>query len=177
MDLTYVMQDEVLLITTPEEAETQLLTKAYPVADLVLPVGQTGAVNADFDSLIELITSTVQPTAWDEVGGPGSIAAFDTNMSLVLSQTQEVHEEISDLLEQLRRLKAQQGDGAAGVLLRQIEEGADPFGDDEALDADLLKGLQETNRTFQGQQVDKLQKMYGEGMGGGMGGVGAGKAF
>jgi len=28
----------VLLITTPEEAETQLTTKVYPVADLVLPI-------------------------------------------------------------------------------------------------------------------------------------------
>lgn len=38
LDLTYVIQDEVLSITTPEEAESQLLTKVYPVADLVLPI-------------------------------------------------------------------------------------------------------------------------------------------
>ncbi len=38
MDLTYVIQDEVLKITTPEEAENELLTKVYPVADLVLPI-------------------------------------------------------------------------------------------------------------------------------------------
>jgi len=38
MDLTYVIRDEVLLITTPEEAESQLATKVYPVADLVLPI-------------------------------------------------------------------------------------------------------------------------------------------
>jgi len=38
LDLTYVIQDEVLLITTPEEAETKLTTKVYPVADLVLPI-------------------------------------------------------------------------------------------------------------------------------------------
>jgi len=64
-----------------------------------------GAAMADFDSLIELLTSTIQPTTWDEVGGPGSIAPFETNLSLVISQTQEVHEEIVDLLEQLRRLQ------------------------------------------------------------------------
>jgi len=64
-----------------------------------------GAAMADFDSLIDLITSTIQPTTWDEVGGPGSIAPFETNLSLVVSQTQEVHEEIVDLLEQLRRLQ------------------------------------------------------------------------
>jgi hypothetical protein len=38
LELTYVIQDEVLLITTPEEAETHLSTKVYPVADLVIPV-------------------------------------------------------------------------------------------------------------------------------------------
>jgi hypothetical protein len=36
--LTYVIRDEVLKITTPEEAENELLTKVYPVADLVLPI-------------------------------------------------------------------------------------------------------------------------------------------
>jgi len=69
------------------------------------PGGMGGGVMADFDSLIDLITSTVRPTTWDSVGGPGSIAPFETNLSIVVSQTQEVHEEIVDLLEQLRRLQ------------------------------------------------------------------------
>ena len=69
------------------------------------PGGLGGGAQADFDSLIDLITSTVKPTTWDDVGGPGSIAPFETNLSLVVSQTQEVHEEIVDLLEQLRRLQ------------------------------------------------------------------------
>ena len=38
LSLTYVIEDEVLLITTPEEAENRLSTKVYPVADLVIPV-------------------------------------------------------------------------------------------------------------------------------------------
>jgi general secretion pathway protein D len=69
------------------------------------PGGLGGGVIADFDSLIELITTTISPDSWDEVGGPGSISGFDTNLSLVVSQTQEVHEQIADLLEQLRRLQ------------------------------------------------------------------------
>ncbi|HEX5105152.1 MAG TPA: hypothetical protein VFV87_15135, partial [Pirellulaceae bacterium] len=39
LELTYVVRDEVLLITTPEEAESQLITKVYPVGDLVVPIG------------------------------------------------------------------------------------------------------------------------------------------
>ncbi len=69
------------------------------------PGGLGGAALADFDSLISLITSTIQPETWDDVGGPGSIAPFETNLSLVIRQTEEVHEEIADLLEQLRRMQ------------------------------------------------------------------------
>ena len=36
--LTYTIKDEVLLITTIEESGNQLITKVYPVADLVLPI-------------------------------------------------------------------------------------------------------------------------------------------
>jgi hypothetical protein len=39
-----------------------------------------GGAQADFDSLIDLITSTVAPTTWDTVGGPGSIAPFATGV-------------------------------------------------------------------------------------------------
>ena len=69
------------------------------------PGGMGGGAQADFDSLIDLITTTIAPQSWDDVGGPGSIKAFPTNLSLVVSQTQDVHEQIADLLEQLRRLQ------------------------------------------------------------------------
>lgn len=39
--------------------------------------GAGGQPVADFDSLIELITSTIAPNSWDEVGGPGSISGFE----------------------------------------------------------------------------------------------------
>jgi len=46
-----------------------------------VPIGGRGGGNqADFDSIIELITTTIQPTTWDEVGGPGSIAPFPTGV-------------------------------------------------------------------------------------------------
>jgi len=44
------------------------------------PGAQGGATQADFESLIDLITSTVKPTSWDTVGGPGSIAGFPTGI-------------------------------------------------------------------------------------------------
>jgi hypothetical protein len=35
-----------------------------------------GSMMADFDSLIELITTTLKPDSWDDVGGPGAIDEF-----------------------------------------------------------------------------------------------------
>jgi general secretion pathway protein D len=69
------------------------------------PAGAGGGTQADFDTLIELITATIEPDTWEEVGGPGAIDGFPGNLSLVVSQTQDVHERIIDLLEQLRRLQ------------------------------------------------------------------------
>ncbi len=39
-----------------------------------------GAAEPDFDSLIDLIKSTVKPTSWDDVGGAGSISPFPTGV-------------------------------------------------------------------------------------------------
>jgi hypothetical protein len=35
-----------------------------------------GGAMADFDSLIELITTTIKPDSWDDVGGPGAVDEF-----------------------------------------------------------------------------------------------------
>ncbi|WP_442506972.1 hypothetical protein SH528x_005850 [Novipirellula sp. SH528] len=42
LDLTYMIKDEVMQITTQEAAEENLVTKVYPVGDLVVPVMQLG---------------------------------------------------------------------------------------------------------------------------------------
>ncbi len=45
------------------------------------PIGaHGGAAMADFDTLIELITSTIAPDSWDEVGGAGAIESFPTGV-------------------------------------------------------------------------------------------------
>jgi len=48
------------------------------------PVGGTpsrgGAALADFDTLINLIESTVSPDSWDTVGGPGAVESFPTGV-------------------------------------------------------------------------------------------------
>jgi hypothetical protein len=108
LELTWTIQHEALQITTPEEAEARLETRLYPVRDLVL-IELERTVDADFDSLIELITSAIHPDTWDEVGGPGAIESEYASMSLVISQTWSVHRQLDQLLTSLRTARDSQG--------------------------------------------------------------------
>jgi len=162
--LGYMVQNEVLNITSRLRQQGELVVASYPVADLVIPIpsfaptmgnamgvtgmgggaqsgmggaqfsmpplgggqpfaqiggnpldtmtGLTGndrlagsSSAADFDTLVSLISTTVAPDSWAEVGGAASIRQYETTLSLVIRQTQKVHEEIADLLDQLRRLQ------------------------------------------------------------------------
>ncbi|HRF02524.1 MAG TPA: hypothetical protein PLI18_18570, partial [Pirellulaceae bacterium] len=69
------------------------------------PAGMGGGIQADFDPLMELIQRTIAPDSWEELGGTGRMQEFESNLSLVIYQSQEVHEQIQDLLDQLRRLQ------------------------------------------------------------------------
>ena len=69
--------------------------------------GQTfgGITLQDFEPLIELIQSTIAPDSWQDTGqGLGTVEAFVPNLSLIVSQTQEIQDQIQDLLSKLREL-------------------------------------------------------------------------
>lgn len=63
-----------------------------------------GVTEADFNNLIDLIKGTIAPDDWDDTNGDGSIQAFVPNLSLIVSNTQQVQDQIQDLLEKLREL-------------------------------------------------------------------------
>ncbi len=67
--------------------------------------GGPASSNYEFDALTDLITTTVDPNGWAEFGGNGYIQQHEGTLSLVIRQTQRVHQEIADLLDQLRRLQ------------------------------------------------------------------------
>ena len=95
----------------PPHDDGEIQTRTYAVADLVIPVpsfcssNAPQSVKAEFNPLIHLITSTVEPSSWSCVRGRGTITTVPTNLSLVIEQTASVHQEISELLGQLRRLQ------------------------------------------------------------------------
>jgi type II secretory pathway component GspD/PulD (secretin) len=171
--LTYVVEDEVLKITTEEHSRGKLMTKVYPVAELVLPIdnapnpfsqlnamqahsqgadtatlktagvspyvgvnGLGGAntpnvsqlANAGANAptgtpapgwakesnrtteevLMRLITNTVAPQSWSNVGGPATIDFFPLGLALVINQTPDIQEQVAELLAALRRLQDQE---------------------------------------------------------------------
>ena len=106
LDLTFMPIDEVVWITTLDTASAALDIVVYPVADLVQSgTVKIGASGQDFTSLMELITSSIYPSSWDEVGGPGSMSPHRVTSSLVISQTRPAHLEITRLLAGLREIR------------------------------------------------------------------------
>ena len=162
--LKFVIHNQVLLITTPEKAEGEefLETKIYPVRDLVLPSGATGdgSHNADFESLIDLITQTVTPKSWEQRGGQGNIAPFENKLVIVISQTQEVHDEIADLLAGLRK-----SGGKAAVEGKEAKK-------DQSSAAEPDTGEKPVPR--RAERGTRRAGNMGGGMGGMMGGMGGG---
>lgn len=61
------------------------------------------ASGVDFDELITMITSTVNPYDWEDVGGPGSITPDVPRLALIVRATQEVHDDLGRVLTMLRR--------------------------------------------------------------------------
>lgn len=59
----------------------------------------------DSDMLADAIISTIAPTSWSEVGGPADIRFFYPTLDLVVHATDDVHGQIEELLERLRKLR------------------------------------------------------------------------
>jgi hypothetical protein len=99
--LTHIVQDEVLKITTPEQAETCLVTCVYDVRDWLSGSSDTDGIQA----LIDAIISCVASETWAvNGGGQAQIRPLKPGV-LVISQTQQVHEDIRDLLAALRQIR------------------------------------------------------------------------
>jgi len=98
-DLTYIIDKEVLMITTQEEAEMRLEVVVYRVDDLL------DGDDATCDRLIDVIVSSVEHESWMENGtGEGEALSFPPGM-IIISQTRRVHAEVERLLDHMRSAK------------------------------------------------------------------------
>lgn len=174
LKLAYTIENQCLMITTPERTKGRFKRVTYPIGDLIVAVpdhplpdvlniqkaiersmqpngfgssyltpppyafspgtpvsshgdglggafgGQNGrqgsqgsqltpskdrSKEAMAEILKELIQNTVAKESWETMGGKGNIQYFPFGMALVISQPQEVQEEVALLLATLRRLQ------------------------------------------------------------------------
>ena len=124
--LGYRADDDVILITTSEELARQTQVKIYDVRDLVTydhdlregmhrlfdprnwntqgkgDLEKPSVATDSIDSLVQVITQTVEPDSWRDAGGiTGSINEFGGR--LIIIQTQQGHQQIATLLDKLER--------------------------------------------------------------------------
>lgn len=78
------VQHGVVVFSAREEAEAALEASVFRLSR-----------PTDYDALIGAITSKIEPTSWDEVGGPGSIAALPP-VYLVVSAPLTVKQKIAE---------------------------------------------------------------------------------
>lgn len=65
--------------------------------------GASRRVQESGEHLVEVIQATIHPDSWESNGGQGTIYFWMPNGSLIIRQTDANHEEIRNLLNQLRR--------------------------------------------------------------------------
>jgi hypothetical protein len=118
-DLTFVVRDDLLVVTTRDASLTSL-TRVYDVSDLLAiaspPVQMQGlgadgrpvmqSVNQsgtpqDLLHLVEAIQSTVQPDAWRERGGKWASATGYKN-TLIVTGPADLQDDVVQLLKKLR---------------------------------------------------------------------------
>lgn len=98
--------DAGLRLAMDRQLESQITSRFYDVSDLVM--SESGQV--DFAGLIAQITSEVAPDTWSKHGGPCSIQPFETNLSLVVSQSPAGHLRIQDYLQAVRQKQKRRGE-------------------------------------------------------------------
>lgn len=115
---------QILKVADSEKAEktknpTQTATSERPQTvrqdKKQAEIGQFGGINApmngDFqetetqsgEELVDVIQNTIHPDSWEQNGGNGTIRYWTPGNHLIIRQTDENHEEIQNLLNQLRR--------------------------------------------------------------------------
>jgi hypothetical protein len=102
LKLTWMIRDEVLMVTTTEAADRHLVMCVYNVQGLVDDTDPEA-----MDGLIDAITACAAPDSWSENGGgQANIRPLKPGL-LVISQTPAHHEEVKGLMEKIRKIREQ----------------------------------------------------------------------
>jgi len=90
------------------KGRTRVYAKAYYVKDIV-DTSATPSLAAN--RLVRYIEASIVPGSWATNRGPGALTYYENNMTIVVSNIQDVHDQIADTLTQIRRMQ-EQGKGS-----------------------------------------------------------------
>ncbi|MBS0209112.1 MAG: hypothetical protein JSS27_09180 [Planctomycetes bacterium] len=99
LELTWIIRDEALVVTTRTEADTWLETRVYAVQDLVL-VKRGDFYTREPEELVSAIKEAIIPQSWTDTGGMGSVRFLGD--TLIVSQTREIQARTADLIRTFR---------------------------------------------------------------------------
>jgi hypothetical protein len=98
LNLTYVIKEEAINITTPARAKEYMVTRAYYVGDLLGvtdirfgPIINQLQMMQTVGSIIQTIQSQIDPDTWQANNGNGTIVFDPISQSLVIKAPAEVH--------------------------------------------------------------------------------------
>lgn len=110
-DLTYLIKDGILVITTKTEAEDRQTTRVYDCSSLLAndqslaalatkPGSPSGAGNST-NSLIMVLQNCVEPLSWEDNGGPAGAKIVPFRNKLIIRNTEAIHHDLRLLLDEL----------------------------------------------------------------------------
>ncbi len=102
VQLEFLVQDDVLIITASAKADEIKFTRTYPVRDLY---SERTAPARPGSQLVDTLKNTIEPDSWSELSGGGEIRYVKQTDSLVIRQTWSVHRKVVQLLRGLREAK------------------------------------------------------------------------
>ena len=94
LELTWILRDGVLWMTTPEIADEFLRTAVYDVRDLCRNKDESQA-------LVDAIVAQSEPESWYDAGGVGLIDSAKPG-TLIVTHQEQVHQQVLELLETYR---------------------------------------------------------------------------
>lgn len=97
VDLSWIIHDEVVYITTQTGAAETQVTSCIPIGDL------TAGQSEHIDELTNLIENSVEVTTWECNGGNSSISWSPSGRVLILSTTEDATEQVEQFLAHVRR--------------------------------------------------------------------------
>ncbi len=92
LQLTYVIRDEILLITTQEELEQSVEVRVYRIE-------KPNNATVSLTKFAEMLPNLIEPDSWTEQGGETFCTTYDDK--LVVRSSPDVHDQINDLLRKL----------------------------------------------------------------------------